>query len=153
MLSFSSVTPGTKLSCSVHCYYLTETTSQRDHTRAVFSYDLDTVKAIIVYFLCVSVFSLAVVLVVAVVPEAGLVATKWRAVEPPVHAPEDVQPALVVFTFLVGRARSPESGGLPSPDTRPKRNTTPLPWSTVDPALHLLRQQRWHRRSRSQPRW
>ena len=77
MLSFSSVTPGTKLFCSVHCYYLTETTSQRDHTRAVFSYDLDTVKAIIVYFLCVSVFSLAVVLVVAAVPEAGLVATEW----------------------------------------------------------------------------
>ncbi len=44
----------------------------------------------------------------------------------------------MVFTFLVGRARSPESGGLSSPDTRPKRDTTPLPWSTVDPALHLL---------------
>src|SRR5260370_21527393 len=55
----------------------------------------------------------------------------------------------MVFTFLVGRARSPESGGLSSPDARPKRDTTPLPWSTVDPALHLLRQQRWHRRSRS----
>src|SRR5450755_3590385 len=39
--------------------------------------------------------SLAVVLVVATPPEAGLVATEWRAVEPLVHAPEAVQPARV----------------------------------------------------------
>ncbi len=39
--------------------------------------------------------SLAVVLVVAAVPEAGLVAPAWRAVEPLVHGPEDVQPARV----------------------------------------------------------
>ncbi len=39
--------------------------------------------------------SLAVVLVVAAPPEAGLVATAWRAVEPLVHAPEAVNPALV----------------------------------------------------------
>src|ERR1017187_10230920 len=35
--------------------------------------------------------SLAVVLVVAAPPEAVLVATEWRAVEPLVHAPEAVQ--------------------------------------------------------------
>src|SRR6266581_321198 len=38
---------------------------------------------------------LAVVLVVAAPPEAGLVAAEWRAVEPLVHAPEAVQPARV----------------------------------------------------------
>src|SRR5258708_2393667 len=39
--------------------------------------------------------SLAVVLVVAAVPDAGLVAPAWRAVQPLVHAPESVQPARV----------------------------------------------------------
>jgi endonuclease/exonuclease/phosphatase family metal-dependent hydrolase len=39
--------------------------------------------------------SLPVVLVVAAPPEAGLVTTEWCAVEPLVHAPQDVQPALV----------------------------------------------------------
>src|SRR5258708_35457805 len=50
---------------------------------------------IIVPFLCVSMVSLVVVLVVAAPPEGGLVATEWRAGEPLVHAPEGVQPALV----------------------------------------------------------
>src|SRR5438270_13682345 len=39
--------------------------------------------------------SMAVVLVVAAPPEAGLVATERRAVEPLVHAPEAVQAARV----------------------------------------------------------
>src|SRR5260370_10775939 len=39
--------------------------------------------------------SLAVVLVVAAVPEAALVAPAWRAVEPLVHAPEAVQSARI----------------------------------------------------------
>src|SRR5260370_18974124 len=50
---------------------------------------------IIVLFRCVSMVSLAVVLVVVAPPVAGLVATAWRAVEPLVRAPEDVQPARV----------------------------------------------------------
>src|SRR5579864_7494652 len=50
---------------------------------------------IIVLFLCVSMVSLAVVLIVAAPPAAGLVAPAWRAVEPRVHAPEGVQPAFV----------------------------------------------------------
>src|SRR5712692_6051965 len=49
---------------------------------------------IVVLFLCGSVVSL-VVFVVAAPPEAGLVATEWCAVEPLVHAPEAVDPALV----------------------------------------------------------
>src|SRR6266511_1786795 len=59
----------------------------------------------IVVFRCVSTVSLAFVLVVAAVPDAGaqvartyeqaLVAPAWRAVEPLVHAPEGVQPARV----------------------------------------------------------
>ena len=44
----------------------------------------------------------------------------------------------LVFSFLVGRARSPESGGLSSPGTRRDGDTIPLPWSTADPALNLL---------------
>src|SRR5258708_12019886 len=44
---------------------------------------------------CPWIPSLAVVLVVAAPPEAGLVAAEWRAVEPRVHAPEGVDPALV----------------------------------------------------------
>src|SRR5258708_15840399 len=39
--------------------------------------------------------SLVVVFVVAAPPDAGLVAPAWRAVEPLVHAPQDVDPALV----------------------------------------------------------
>src|SRR6266702_910672 len=50
---------------------------------------------LIVLVLCVSMGSLVIVLVVAAPPEAGLVATEWRAVEPLVHAPEAVHPALV----------------------------------------------------------
>src|SRR3989475_12648626 len=50
---------------------------------------------IVVLFLCVSTVSLAVVLVVAAPPEAGLVATEWRAIEPLVHAPQAVHPAFV----------------------------------------------------------
>src|SRR5215813_14782169 len=39
--------------------------------------------------------SLDAVFVVAAIPDAGFVAAEWRAVEPPVHAPEAVDPALV----------------------------------------------------------
>src|SRR6266700_170279 len=46
-------------------------------------------------FIRVSMVWLAFVLVVAAEPEAGLVATQWRAVEPLVHAPEGIQPAFV----------------------------------------------------------
>src|SRR5216684_6085358 len=61
--------------------------------------------------LCVSMVSLAVVLVVAAPPEAGLVATEWRAVEPRVHAPEAVQPARVrrvgvVYDAILERERA-----------------------------------------------
>ena len=38
---------------------------------------------------------LGVVLVVAAPPQTGLVATEWRAVEPRVHAPDGIHPALV----------------------------------------------------------
>src|SRR5260221_6794785 len=50
---------------------------------------------IIVLFLCVSMVSLAVVLVVAAPPGAGLGATEWGAVEALVHGPEDGPTALV----------------------------------------------------------
>src|SRR5258708_8474635 len=69
-------------------------------------------KSLILFlFLCVSMVSLAVVLVVAVPPEAGLLATEWPAVEPLVHAPEDVQPALVrprgvVYDSILQRERA-----------------------------------------------
>src|SRR6266436_5383565 len=80
---------------------------------------------IIVLFLCVSMVSLAVVLVVAAPPEAGLVATEWRAVEPLVHAPEDVQPALVrrvgvVYDAILERERA--HAGPFSPVRRPVRS-------------------------------
>src|ERR1019366_8348597 len=42
---------------------------------------------VIVLVLCVSMVSLAVVVVVAAPPEAGLVAAEWRAVEPLVRCP------------------------------------------------------------------
>src|SRR5437899_8555250 len=42
-----------------------------------------------------------VVLVVAAPPEAGLVATEWRAVEPLVHAPEAVDPPPVCRVSVV----------------------------------------------------
>src|SRR5229473_358902 len=66
---------------------------------------------IIVLFLCMSMVSLAVVLVVAAPPEAGLVATEWRAVEPLVHAPEAVHPAFVrrvgvVYDAILERERA-----------------------------------------------
>src|SRR6266851_2269073 len=69
--------------------------------------------------------SLAVVLVVALPPEAGLVATEWRAVEPLVHAPEDVQPALVrrvgvVYDAILERERA--HAGPFSPVRRPVRS-------------------------------
>src|SRR5260370_23232112 len=53
---------------------------------------------------CPWIPSLAVVLVVAAPPEAGLVAAEWRAVEPRVHAPEGVDPALVGRVGVVDRA-------------------------------------------------
>src|SRR5216684_7637170 len=48
--------------------------------------------------------SLAVVLVVAAPPDAGLVAAEWRAVEPRVHAPDAVHPALVRRVGVVDHA-------------------------------------------------
>src|SRR6202011_5271611 len=45
-----------------------------------------------------------VVLVVAAPPQTGLVATKWCAVEPLVHAPEAVNPALVRRVCVVHNA-------------------------------------------------
>src|SRR2546421_8503507 len=80
---------------------------------------------IIVLFLCMSMVSLAVVLVVAAPPEAGLVATEWRAVEPLVHAPEDVQPALVRRVGVVDDAileRERAHPGPFSPVRRPVRS-------------------------------
>src|SRR5229473_3555222 len=79
---------------------------------------------IIVLFLCVSMVSLAVVLVVAAPPEAGLVATEWRAVEPRVHAPDAVHPALVrrvgvVHDAILERERA-HAGPFP-PVRRPVR--------------------------------
>src|SRR6266436_4061684 len=76
-------------------------------------------------FLCVSMVSLAVVLVVAAPPDAGLVATEWRAVEPLVHAPEDVQPALVRRVGVVDGAilqRERAHAGPFSPVRRPVRS-------------------------------
>ncbi len=60
---------------------------------------------------------------------AAVSLNKWEV------PPEEL---LMVFSFLVGRARSPESGGLPSPGIRRDGDTSPLPWSTAAPALHLL---------------
>src|SRR5258708_5263378 len=79
----------------------------------------------IVLFLCGAMVSLAVVLVVAAPPEAGLVATEWRAVEPLVHAPEDVQPALVRRVGVVDGAileRERAHAGPFSPVRRPVRS-------------------------------
>src|SRR5207302_8591737 len=78
-----------------------------------------------VLFLCMAMVSLAVVLVVAAPPEAGLVATEWRAVEPLVHAPEDVQPALVRRVGVVDDAileRERAHAGPFSPVRRPVRS-------------------------------
>src|SRR6266704_4435983 len=71
--------------------------------------------------------SLAVVLVVAAPPEAVLVATEWRAVEPLVHAPEAVQPALVrrvgvVYDAILERERA-HAGPL-LPVRRPVRSNS-----------------------------
>src|SRR5207237_5678201 len=49
----------------------------------------------VVFFLSMLTVWLAVVLVVAAPPEAGLVAAEWRAVEPLVHAPEAIHSAFV----------------------------------------------------------
>src|SRR5437899_5112701 len=66
-----------------------------------------------------------VVLVVAAPPEAGLVATEWRAVEPLVHAPEAVHPALVRRVGVVDDAvleRERAHAGSFSPVRRPVRS-------------------------------
>src|SRR5437660_12115470 len=71
--------------------------------------------------------SLAVVLVVAAPPEVGLVATEWRAVEPLVHAPEDVYPALVCRVCVVHDAvleRERAHAGPFSPVRRPVGSNT-----------------------------
>src|SRR3989440_9573864 len=82
-------------------------------------------SSILVLFLCMPRVSLAFVLVVAAPPEAGLVAPEWRAVEPLVHAPEDVQPALVrrvgvVYDAILERERA--HAGSFSPVRRPVRS-------------------------------
>src|SRR5712691_3301076 len=80
---------------------------------------------IIVLFLGVSMGSLAVVLVVAAPPEAGLVATERRAVEPLVHAPQDVNPALVRRVGVVDDAileREGAHAGAFLPISRPVRS-------------------------------
>src|SRR6266446_5111755 len=85
---------------------------------------------IIVLFLCVSMVSLAVVLVVAAPPEAGLVATAWRAVEPLVHAPEAVNPALVRRVGVVDDAileRERAHAGALSPVRREVRSNRRRP--------------------------
>src|SRR5216683_8393339 len=66
--------------------------------------------------------SLAVVLIVAAPPDAGLVAPAWRAVEPLVHAPQDVDPALVGGVGVVDNAileRKRAHAGSFSPVGRP----------------------------------
>src|SRR5260370_12525894 len=55
---------------------------------------------------------LLVVLVVAAPPRACFVATEWRAVEPLVHAPDAVQPAVVRRVAVVDRA-------IPHPERAP----------------------------------
>src|SRR6266571_6417404 len=68
---------------------------------------------------------LAVVLVVATPPEAGLVAAEWRAVEPLVHAPEAVHAPLVRGVRVVDDAilehERAHAGSL-SPVRRPVRS-------------------------------
>src|SRR5260370_18558225 len=69
--------------------------------------------------------SRAMVLAVVFTPEAGLVATEGRGVEPLVHAPEDVQPALVrrvdvVYDAILERERA--HAGPFSPVRRPVRS-------------------------------
>src|SRR2546428_1494048 len=46
----------------------------------------------------------AVVLIVAAPPQAGFVATEWRAIEPLVHTPEVINPALVRRVGVVHHA-------------------------------------------------
>src|SRR6267143_5402571 len=73
----------------------------------------------------VSHVSLAVVLVMAAEPGAGLVATEWRAVEPLVHAPEAVDPARVRRVGVVHDAileRERAHAGPFSPVGRPVRS-------------------------------
>src|SRR6266550_6527817 len=79
----------------------------------------------LVLFFCVSMGSLALVLVVAAPPQAGLVATEWRAVEPLVHTPEAVYPALVGRVGVVDDAileRERAHAGPFSPVCRPVRS-------------------------------
>src|SRR5258707_8080242 len=92
--------------------------------------------------------SLAVVLVVALPPEAGLVATEWRAVEPLVHAPEDVQPALVrrvgvVYDAILERERA--HAGPFSPVRRPVRSNARRDCGDEGILLGVLRHPKVHR--------
>src|SRR5216684_3048056 len=69
--------------------------------------------------------SVAVVLVVAAPPDAGLVTTEWRAVEPLVHAPDAVHPALVRRVGVIDDAileRERAHAGRFSPVRRPVRS-------------------------------
>src|SRR5438128_12082491 len=74
--------------------------------------------------------SLLVVLVVAAEPEACLVATEWRAVEPLVHVPESIYPARVRRVGVVDDAilqRERAHAGPFSPVRRPVRSNTRRP--------------------------
>src|SRR5229473_3359054 len=103
---------------------------------------------LIVLFLCVSMVSLAVVLVVAAPPEAGLVATEWRAVEPLVHAPEAVNPALVRRVGVVDDAileRERAHAGPFSPVGRPVRSNARRELGDKGTLLAAFRQPQVHR--------
>src|SRR6266852_4000582 len=103
---------------------------------------------ITVLFLGVSMVSLAVVLVVAAPPEAGLVATEWRAVEPRVHAPEAVNPALVRRVGVVDDAileRERAHAGPFSPVGRPVRSNARRELGDKGTLLAAFRQPQVHR--------
>src|ERR1700724_1663104 len=92
--------------------------------------------------------SMAVVLVVAAPPEAGLVATEWRAVEPRVHAPDAVQPALVRRVGVVDGAvleRERAHAGPFSPVRRPVRSNARRDLSKQGTLLAGLRRPHVHR--------
>src|SRR5216684_4306568 len=98
--------------------------------------------------LCVSMVSLAVVLVMAAEPEAGLVATEWRAVEPLVHAPNAVHPALVRRVGVVDDAvleRERAHAGPFSPVRRPVRSNARRDLGEPGILLAALRRPKVHR--------
>src|SRR6266851_10463221 len=92
--------------------------------------------------------SLAVVLVVALPPEAGLVAAERRAVEPLVHAPEAVDPTFVrrvgvVYDAILERERA--HAGPFSPVRREVRSNARRPLGEHGTLLAGLRRPHVHR--------